>query len=95
MVAHLACAVEAKTGSVVFITGHDTADAGILTGQIQGGNIIAGAYAEVRLIGIALLACDLIYSIEFNPFYGDISSGASLYDWKRDSQLLYFNKGNE
>eukprot|EP01126_Amoeba_proteus_P004969 TRINITY_DN11636_c1_g1_i3.p1 TRINITY_DN11636_c1_g1~~TRINITY_DN11636_c1_g1_i3.p1 ORF type:complete len:537 (+),score=45.18 TRINITY_DN11636_c1_g1_i3:93-1703(+) len=27
--------------------------------------------------------------IEFNPFYGDMSSGAALFDWKRDRELLY------
>ena len=31
--------------------------------------------------------------LEFNPFYGDISSGASLFDWKRDRELIYNNKG--
>ena len=31
-----------------------------------------------------------VHLLEFNPFYADVSSGASLFDWKRDFNILYF-----
>ena len=35
---------------------------------------------------VSTLDCHLI---EFNPFYADVSSGASLFDWERDYTLMY------